>query len=565
MKLCKTIPVMLTLLFALLVIPRCEKLKEGVEDDNTSVETTDATDDTTPSESTPVITHTSKGGMPTVEEVETISTTSETEVKSASGDLLNMSGALSLNLLGNSASLVKNEGDGGCPPEAGIFCVTTMFAMIFDMSTGPANCNFKLLLKDPDGNDRTPRKVEGEEIYFIDGFGTIGIGDQGTVTCPESKAVVDWAKKVGLMKGGTIQKPSDNDDTFYPPTRLVMFKKPDGKFSWKIVFFPSDFVDEIVKRVPFLKRIKDTALDFVAYHGTHQRGEETGKGKGDVTLDWDELQRMMTMFQTWDDSSSGSDRDDGGMPVGNIKIDYDMTDDPTYYAMHFSKEFSMGDGNLPFVEDVPVTVYKSAGENYLHFATTEMPSGDDEEESSLVASEEDEGPIGNVQYCIKTNDSDEGLFKEVKASSITASQYVKDHEVHFQLIWKDLPEGTIIPDDYEMSIYAIGGPYIYGDVDMRVGRKGGEPFNGYRVNVPKCAALDADAMTGFNDMMTTHIGHAVDIFDDDGFFIMGLDKFGAGASPVWTTQEEIMKGFPTFTKFQIVEVASSSASPVITE
>ncbi len=545
----------------------CELPKDDAENDNstTEEEVAETTDETVASESEPEIKEESVGGMPAQTEAATIETTTPEEVQTTANTLLNMSGALSLNLLSSSsASLIKGEGGGGCPQEAGMFCITTMFAMIFDMATGPANCNFKLLLKDPDGNDREPRKVEGKEIYFVDGFGTIGMGDNGVVQCPKHKTVFDWAKKVGLMKGGTISKPSENDDTFYPPTRLVIYKKADGKFAWKIVFFPSDFVDDIVKRVPFLKGIKNHTLDFVAYHGSHKQGEEVGKGSGDVTLDWDELHRMMEMFNSMDDE--GEEEDDEGMPKGKIKVVYDMEDDPTHYTMSFLGDFSMGDGDLPFLEDTPVTVYKSSGENYLHFATSEMPGGDDEEEEAeLIKSEEeeDEGPIANVQYCTKTDESQDGLFAEIKASSIAESQFLKDLEIHFQIIWKDLPDGEVIPDDYELSMLASGGPYIYGDVDLRAGRKDGDIFNGFRIKVPKCEALDADAIATYNAQMTTHMGKDVEIFDSEGYFIMGLDKFGSGASPTFTTAAKILEGFPTFTKFQLIDVKEEGATPVI--
>jgi len=494
------------------------------------------------------------GGLPSEEEVEGAYEISSDEASVAIGSVQTAANEMPLGLaVTTEISLIQEDGGGGC--QSGLFCLAESFSMIFDMVTGAASCNFKLLLGTTVATEASFRKVEGLPIYYVDGFGSIGIGDQGSSQCPSLEEVDNWAKKNRLRQGSPTAAVAKN--SFFPPSRLVVYRHRDGKLRWQIVFFPKDFIGKLARRVSHFKNFADKDLDFVAYYGNQEFGEEVGSGVGSANINWDELARMMQLF------SNDSPDENGGIPQGKILIEYDMKAENKKYTTTFLEGFSFGDeDDSPFKVGQPTTVLRSGGENYIHFQTKGSFGRPNENDPN-----DDGGPMGVVQYCVDGSWKEEGggpFAGDVKYVDVPKSSYLPNPSIsHMQMIWLD-QETNGEPENYSVSLTAQkGGAYIYGDVEFLAGAVPGISKTMIRTKAPICESmtkamqdeLENAVRTGGNQPGFTFV-------DGDGYRNMLFDgPLGPnGGQPEFVSKAEAIKLFPTFSVFQLIEIGSE-ASP----
>lgn len=491
------------------------------------------------------ISDTSQGGLPTLNEVKDVLPTTDTEATTASQSLKSViTGSLSIDLgSGSSGSQALHLTEGGGGGGDGLFGIASAFGLIFNMVTGGARCNFDLLLNDENGEPLTLKKVDGYDVYVTPyGFGTVGLGDEGVLTCPDRETVYDWARANQLITG-SAQTTHDDEDEFYIPSRLVIYKIDENKFKWQVVFFPEDMITELTTHIPQLSGLLSEDLDFIVYSGIHEAtSEETGVGS--VTLDFTELQRMATLLNSLGEPALRLEGEDS-MPDGEILVEYDTTADPTSITTTFLSGFTFGeDDNSPFTTDSPTTIYKSGSEIYMHFITPmSMVGGDDEEQDS-----EDSGlPI---QIC--PSEESDGLG--TGANDVPTDQYLAAKNSHYQLIWTEAGEEDETPDNYLAEIVSDGGPFLYGEVVFQGGRKGGSTAGVLRIKAPTCDALNQSVL----DMFETQFN--APLIDEDGFLNLSMTP---GGSAPFLTKEEVLAGFPVFEHFKLVDINDETDLPFV--
>ncbi|MEZ4742474.1 MAG: hypothetical protein R3B45_08510 [Bdellovibrionota bacterium] len=489
------------------------------------------------------------GGLPSEEEYEGALELNSDETNIAVSDVHEATTEMPLGLAIDAAatSLTAEE---EC--SNGLFCITEAFSKIFDMVTGAAKCNFDLLLGQYTEGEVPFKKVSDKSIYYLDGFGVVGIGENGVSQCPSIEEVDNWAKQHHLKDGEPTQEVSEN--TFFLPTRLVVFRHRSGSIYWKIVFFPNDFIDKLAKRITYFSRLLDQDLDFLAFNGDQEFGADVGMGKGNITIDWDEISRMSSLLQ--EDSSSES----GNLPSGKILINYDMASSPQSYTTTFLDGFSFGDSDdSPFSVGMPTTVYKSDSENYIHFVSNQAfgrpdPSNPDD----------DGGPMGVVQFCLDDSWKQEnggGPFgADVKYVSVPESSYLSYPAVnHLQMIWK---EGATAgePENYTVAMTATkGGAYIYGDVEFRAGSVPNNSQTIIRVKAPKCTTMTQAMIDELEQAMATDGGQpGFTFFDNEGFRNMLFDgPLGPNAgSPTFVSKADAEALFPQFSTFHLITIGT---------
>lgn len=579
------------LLMAVQLIPSCkEDLKDEEEKKSLTTETEESLNNDTSSDelnnnnsdegeeeakSNPDVQEKSVGGMPSSSDAANLISIEADDADDAVANIFAITGALNLGLSTFGANLVDSENGGGGGGVENLFQFASIFGMVFDMVANPAKCNFKLILKDINGDDLPLRSHPELPIYFRDGYGTFGVGDEGSTTCPEKSEVVKWAKQVGLMardEDTPTGKPAD--DVFYLPTRLVIYSLEEGKIKWQIIFFPKDFIGKIAQRFPHFKGLVDNEnLDQKAFYGIHEGvGQDLGddetktSGKGEMFVDWDALSRVMSLLQGLDvdeknqsgdngQANNEGDEDDEDMPTGIIKVQYDFNSDPNSYTVRFLEGFSfpMGGDNdgPPFINEVDTTIYRAAnGENYMHFMTNKA-FGDPGAQSG------DPGPLGKVQICYPCSGG-QCLFDETYVRDIAVSDYLTDpSEIHLQLLWKERDIGDSVPDDYIISLVATkGGPYIYGNIELQGGRKDGTSSVVFRMKSPVC-----DSITSFP--LTVDMGGNVwTLIDEDGFTNMKMSGEDMGGL---LGKTEVLSEFPIFEKFKIIDPTDEDADALIVE
>ncbi len=562
----KSYPLLLTLfaLFFMMFLftcnPKEDEDEETAENDNTTV----AAEVIDIGESSPSVAEESIGGMPSLADIDGIQDLSSEDAETSASTLILLTEEMPLDLTKekdkNTSELVAME-EKQDDQAGSLFQFAVHFGNIFDMVAYAARCNFNLLMFDEKGEKRKLKKLKDKAIYYLDGFGSIGLGDEGVTNCPDRERVYKWAKENGFLSSTkekkaelVAAKDKKDDNEFYIPSRLVLYKNKDGIIKWNVVFFPKDFIKEIVKRIPHFEKLKDKELDFIAYRGEHAEGGSPGTGTGELNMDWNELNRMQETMD-WDEEedkkSNDNKNEEESQPVGRIFISYDMTGDPTSYKIKFLEDFSFGDGDLPFEKDHFAQVKRSdsTSENYLGFVSKTL--GGDEKDK-------DDGPIQEVGQCNNPNYDTVGgdILIDVPITSIDKSQYLEQKEQSYlQIIWKDTPAGKKEPDEYKVSIIRSGGPFIYGNAEVRAGHIAGATGVGYLKDVPSCSRFTKELMKSVNTIMSTHFGKEVELFDiETGMSNIALSSFGEGATMEFTTTEKIMESFPEFSVFKFLPV-----------
>ncbi len=492
------------------------------------------------------------GGMPSEEEISDIQGMDLAEAEKNAEGIQTSTADMPLRLSiddGESAGLV--DGSEECDDQ--IFCMAQMFGGLQNLVTEPIACNMKLLMLNPDGSFKKDaiRKVKDRPIYYIDGWGTVGIGDDGP-SCPDLATVKKFVDE--LMAGD--HKDGD-DEEFYLPTRYVMFKKSDGSVHWKIVFMPKDLLKGLSKKLRFLKDFLDEEVDFAGYHGVHKSGAAIGDGTGDATLDFTEFARMMEVFPDDDD-----DKDDGGMPAGKVKLTYKRSDKLVQYQTNFLDGFSFGDDegeDNPLLSGKPITVMHSGSEHYFHLsANAEIAKSDDPDD--------DGGPLAGAQMCKNpdydgTDDTDE--IHTIKAADIAEADYLDTPVMSdIQLIWDDIPAGQKSPDTYVADWRQQGGPFIHGPAILQTAKKAGTATNGLRYKTPLCQELldDSDLIERYNDHFTEKYGKASYFFDPNDHFqnVLYSGPLGPGIEETGRpSSAEMVSGFPKPKIFQFKDVDES--------
>ncbi len=478
----------------------------------------------------------SVGGIPAASEIDSLATFEVTEATASTQKVHAVTGSLAINLENQPAAGLAASGSNECNDS--FFCFARAFAIIYDMVTGAAQCNFDLLM----ANNPTPKQVGDSPIFYIDGFGAVALGNEGVVDCPDPARVRAWAvynKLVAREAGDSTEEFTSIDDEFYLPTRLVIYKKDDGMAYWKFVFFATDIVDYLSTKVDWFKTFQSKDLDFIAFSGNHALGAEVGQGTGSVKLDFDEMVRMTAIFE---DGTSDSVKTDGVMPQGTINIDYDLESTIQNFTTVFSEGFAFGDGDdSPFATGKPTVILKSNGENYLHFQS-EKPFVDPD-------TPDDPGPTGVIRRCAGSNG---GGAEETLITSVDKNDYLTTpSETHMQMLWKDIPAGETNPADWIASITSTqGGAYLYGDVTLSAAKSSGDPLYALRYKTPACDDwLDPQA-------------------DWDGFINVTADgTFGSDqqGSMQIISSEEMLSLFPIFETFRIVDIANDEDTPLVSE
>ena len=466
----------------------------------------------------PTIGNLASGGLPTAEEASTFIEFENTEVQAETARLHTVVGSLAIGLDGSAAAL-RLQGNDEC--KDALFCFAKAFATIYDMVTRAAQCNFDLLLS----GEGLPKKIDGYPVYYVEGFGVIGLGEKGAQTCPEVSVVKAWADKIEANVG------SDEDGEFYFPMRIVMFKKSDGHMHWRIVFFPVDNMKRLAKTVKPFERLLAANLDFIGFHGHHDLSQTVGAGAGEVILDFNEFVRMTTTLDEAFPPKPGEEPDTS--PSGKIEIVYDMSSDPSRYTTTFLDNFSFGDGESPFDVGKPTTILKSAAthENYLHFYSGK-PFVDSKDETA-----DENDPFHTVQFC--TTD------KYVK--DIPKAEYLPNADIHVQMLWSDVESGQSAPANYITRIASLkGGPYIYGDNVFEAAFKSGTTLNALRFKAPIC-----DSVSGID---------LAPEYNSDGF---KNAEFQDENTVHLLSSGELLARFPVFDTFQFIEdFADSTQSPL---
>lgn len=513
------------------------------DDKNENPTSTNTTTDTGEiPESDPTIGNLEIGGLPTNEEAGLALEMSEEERNTTSSNLVVSSSTLTLDLSTNDSSSPLHLA--GNP---GLFGFVSLFGAMNDMATHPAKCNFDLILKTPEEDIRPARKVADYNVYFVDGFGTVGLAEQGRTFCPTKAAVEDWAQ-AARVRPGTPTGTHDLQTEFYPPTRIVFYKKGDGIIRWRIVFFPKDFIEKLAKRIsPFQKLITEN-LDFIAFTGAHTNGTKIGEAAGEVTINWNELRRMMT---TLDGLNLV---EDGGPPSGKVRVTYDKTTDPQYFTTTFLDDFSFPSGDGPMFEaNRAIVRYKSGDENYLHFSS---PTG--------FAKPTDPGPVGFVQFG-DYNPATPANLGAVRINEVPEASYLSTPSIaHGQLIWKDFESGLPKPDEFHVVLTALqGDAFIYGDVEAHFGSKPDNQKVVYRAKAPLAKALTSERIAEINTFFANQ-GRGI-FLDEDGYrnLLFAAMPGEDGSQPEGLIgKTEALSYFPSFEKFKFVDVRNEEDSPI---
>lgn len=470
------------------------------------------------------------GGIPSAEELGDLSEFSLEDAESQAETLHSVTGSLAIEIEKDSSSTSSlNLNGDNC--EDSFFCFAKAFSQIYDMVVNAASCNFDLLLHD----NAKIKNIEGTPVFFTQGYGTVGIGDSGRSECPRLARVIQWARQNRIAEateGETNETFTFGEEEFYIPSRLVMYKKPDGNLYWKVVFFPADMIQFLSNRVDFFKGLVDKDLDFVAFSGHHTASGEVGTGEGQVNLDFDEIARMIAILDDTQDS--------GGMPQGLIEINYDMSSDIQAFTTIFHNNFSFGDDeDGPISTGLPTTILKSANENYLYFQSN-RPFVDPDEER-------DDGPTATAQRCGKSDPDN----PSITIYDISNDDYLPTPSItHLQMIWSKIDSNETKPDNWIASITSTqGGPYIYGPVELSTAKIASEDTYVLRFKTPKCDDwLDPWA-------------------DWDGFINFSSSQpFGSGSgSPTVISSEEMLDKYPDFSVFRIKDITDDDDTAIIAD
>lgn len=487
------------------------------------------------------------GGIPNLETAGELQALSDADAGTAAKSINAVTGQLALDLSDDSGSALTLSDD--C--QDGIYCLAKTFEDIYDMVSDGAKCNFDLLLFDENGQPKTLNRVKDHPVFYVDGFGTIGIGNEGKAVCPSHKTVTNWAKHKGLIEGEPEGK--DSDEEIYPPSRLVIYKGKEGKFRWVVIFFPKDSIARLAEKVSFFQQFLEQDLDFKAYTGSHEGQGELGNGKGSMVLDWNELHRLSHAL-------SGASLADDGMPEGKIVVNYDTLGDTKEFRTTFKDGFSFGDdSDSPFTVDTETVIMRRGDENYLHFQSGKpLVSPDDAN---------DPGPLGIVRLCVNDPASGGDPISDVAVNKVPkASRLQTKSNTHVQILWKSIASGKKQPDDYISVLTATkGGPYIYGSSEFQMATKAGKGGSAIRIKAPWCPEATDAILTAWKNVSAANGGPYV-FRGIDGYRNMTFPgKIGSSSSgtPKFVTKASIEGNFPTFTYFKPIDVEDQAATPMI--
>lgn len=497
------------------------------------------------------------GGLPSEEELAeaqpitlTDANTAAEEIQVSSDDV-----PLRLNVTTESAGLSEDNEDQGC--NDGLFCLAKKFSTFHDFVTEPVACNLKLLMRRADGSFREDamKQVKDRPVFFVDGWGTIGIGDGG----PECPDLADVETFVTRLKAEEV---IGDDEPFYLPSRFVLFKNKEGQFVWKIVFFPADHTEKLSELIPPIKKLVGKKLDFAGFNGAHNTDAATGKGMGSARMNFVEMGRMIGTFDAIEGKEAAAldltEEDEEGFPTGTISITYDAASDPQKYTTTASADFGFGDES-PFVADEPTIVYRSGVENYISLRTPISIVGDD-----------DEGPLSVVQICKSPKSGGDPLL-EVSVSSVPKEKYLaKPTVTSLQMMWKDFPASQSQPDDYRSHMAVQGGPYIHGPVQFMTGQVAGALFAGMRTKTPLCEAISDDAayLKKLDQTYRDYFDdpNAVAFDPNDGFRNMIFEGELGQNMDIKTLVDSptMLTNFPEYEVFQFVDLINNVGEPIKT-
>ena len=478
-------------------------------------------------ESKPTVGTVAVGGIPAESEIANLTEMEETEAVDAAQKINSVQGSLAIDIDNQSTAATLTE---ECSES--FFCFAKTFTDIYNMVVEPAACNFNLLL----GDGKSPKQLGDHPIYYVDGWGTIGLGENGIQQCPELNQISKFVQKF------ENNQHAEGDD-FYFPIRLVLFKKSDGFVHWRLVFFPEDYIEKVSKRIRAFKGLVGKDLDFVGFNGYHDINKKVGEGTGNVVLNFTELDRMMKILnKTFGEGESQTD--EGGFPSGRIDITYDFSNDPQKITTVFRDNFSFGDDDGFFQSDVPTTIMRSGNENYMHFYTSGsfIKNEDDPEEQT--------SPFQMVYLC------DEGsLFRYVK--DVPQSNYLSEQSTtHMQMIWNSLSESETKPGNYAGQVMQTkGGPYIYGSTIFEGAKKSGSLLDLLRIKTPICPSVQSRIDTNdFTFVSYVPIGK-------DGF-VNALTTSDGSSGPSFLTSGQALEQYPAFSKFKFIDPTKKGESPV---
>ncbi len=202
--------------------------------------------------------------------------------------------------------------------------------------------------------------------------------------------------------------------------------------------------------------MKKETLDFKAYYGEFSPGNGAGRGKGLLTIDWNELHRMSKLLNRSEQTKASLRRGNvqanmDHLPTGQIRIAYNLLDDPSEYAVTFKDDFKFG-SDVPFLRGHPTLIMRSAKhrENYLHMVSKKLDYINDK------------GPVDNVASCDhpwfgEIYNTHPAVQKTVK--TIKKDKFLREpKKVHLELIWDDVAIGQDIPNNFLVKITGTGGP-----------------------------------------------------------------------------------------------------------
>lgn len=508
--------------------------------DTDTTDTDGSTNGATATTSEPEVGTIAIGGMPTDTEAAAAAQLTNDEASSSAASIEVISGTIALDISDSGSTSLTATDD--C--DEGIFCLAKGFGKIFDLVTKATQCNFDHLLYDDAGNKSALRQVKDYPIYFVDGFGTVGLDDNGNQFCPTKAAVKSWAQSKGLIEGAPAT--AVDNEALYPPTRLVIHKNQEGTIRWQLVMFPKDFIDELAEYVDFFKTLVDKDLDFKVFEGVHTEGTEVGKGKGRIQIDWDELYRMMAML----------DAADAGMPKGKIEITYNTENDIKRFTSKFLDGFTFGgDNEGPFTTGTETVVLTRENESYLRFRSAKPLVNPN--------ATSDPGPMGIVQLCAGAPTLGQDPAKDILVHQVpVASHLATPSENHVQLIWSKDPNKPVGPPDNYLSVLTStkGGPFIHGNSQFYMAKKAGTLSTGIRVRAPWCDNADLET----NLTKWKALGFV--LRDADGFRnIIFTGKIGtatAGAA-VFASKEKISETFPSFKYFKPIRLDKPEEKPEV--
>lgn len=509
------------------------------------------------------------GGVPAEGEASQLATLSTNEALGVMKEIHATTQTSSLNLgVSTTAQLTEDECD------SGIFCIVAGFSDIYDMVTESSACAIKLLLKDKDGNFRPLKRIPKTDIFFTEGFSTIAINDLGGVDCPTHEAVLAWQNAHDLRRVGSEGDNSNNeedesdganlgeDEEFFLPARLVVFRQNET-YWWRVVMFPKDYIATLATKFEFFESLIDEELDFITFHGVISTASsnlgQIENAKGEMTIDFDEVTRMMTLLNSLD-----NEEPDDSLPSGKILLQYDNSGDLKHSITTFLDGFSFGDDDSddpnPFSVGKPTHIYRSGQENYMHFQTLQ---------SFIDPDDPDPGPFGAVQYCaVAPGSNSSNPIWETSINQVPKSAYLPTPaKFHLQFLWHTDEAATSSggePDSYAISYTALqGGPYIYGNTDFRAASKPGSVATAMRIRAPVCDGLTKAVVDAWAAVPAQH-GGPYHIIDSEGFRNMySSEPLGPSSNITWVTREQILTHYPSFSKFKFVDITNANADPVI--